>query len=615
MDFSNWWKDKEQLDLFARRIQAAGIDRRAFLAVMAAASAGMITAACGAPASPTAATVARPTEVPKPTAGATAAPAAASPAAKPTEVVKPAAGAGLPADAAPEKDQVLRTAWFTEPAHMDSNKADYGNAWGHLFATLTRFDPDFKVVPEMAEKWEVSPDGATWTFTMRDTKWSNGQPVTAKDYEWSFLRQLDPATGSAYASFFFDIKGAEAFNTGKMKDPSEVGIKARDDKTLVITLTGPRAYLPALLAFGTSVPAYRPHVEQFGDGWTDPAKVGGPIVTNGGLTLTKWDHNKGWVAERNPGYYAPYKLSRVEVKIIPYSGMLLAYENDEIDFLGDRVQLGDLKRVQGDPKLAKELVKYATPATWYLVPSVKHPPFDNLMVRRALGHAIDREKIASTVLQGVAAPAYTFIMPGLPGYNPDRLDEYTRFDPKKALELLKGTPYEGGKNWPKITLTQREEGDGPKAAGQAIIQMLKEHLGMPIEHEIGESKSVYQRMFNLDVQLMWVRWYADYPDPNNMHFMVFYSNRTSGKRQAWSNPEFDKLVADAAGELNEQKRWAMYAKADEIIAKDAAAIFVYYIQGYTLLKSYVKGWPLNKDGFFPGTMFREYFRDVYIAKK
>jgi ABC-type oligopeptide transport system substrate-binding subunit len=482
-------------------------------------------------------------------------------------------------------------------------------------AGLTRFDPDFKVLPDAAEKWEISPDGAVWTFTMRDYTWSNGEPVTAQDFEWSFKRQLDPAVGSAYAAFFFDIKGAEAFNTGKVKDAGEIGIKARDAKTLVITLNGPRAYLPALLAFQTAVPAYRPHVEKFGDAWTDPAKIGGPMVSNGNLMLTKWDHNKSFIAERNPNYYEPTLLQRVEVKIIPYNGMLLAYENDEIDWLGDRVQLGDLARVRADAKLSKELVKYSTPATWYLVPSVKHPPFDTPQVRRAMGHAIDREKIATTVLQGVAAPAYTFSMPGIPGYNPDKLDEFTAFDPKKAMELLKGTPYEGGKGWPKITLTQREEGDGPKAAGSAIIQMLKENLGMTIEHEIGESKSTYQRMFNLEVQLMWLRWYADYPDPNNQHYMVFYSNKSSGKRQAWSNAQFDKIVSDAAGELDEKKRMAMYAEADKLIAQDGAAIFVYYIQGFTLLKPAVKGWPLNKDGFFPGTMFREHYRNAYIAKK
>jgi ABC-type transport system substrate-binding protein len=274
---------------------------------------------------------------------------------------------------------------------------------------------------------------------------------------------------------------------------------------------------------------------------------------------------------------------------------LPSYENDELDWI-NQGPLGELKRVSADPNLSKEMVKFSLTGTWYLVPSVKIPPFDNLNVRLAINHAVDRDTIVNKILQGLGKVAYTFCPPGFPGYNSDTLDQYTKYDPTAAMALLKGTPYEGGKNWPKITMTQRDEGDGPKAVGDTIIGMLKQNLGMQIDHEVGEPKATYARMYKGEIQFMWIRWYADYPDPNDEHYLVFYGKITSGHRQVWDNTQFDDLIVKAQGLSDPNARWDLYHQADKVLAADGAASFVYYPYNYGLLKSWVHGMPKNDAG-------------------
>ena len=224
-----------------------------------------------------------------------------------------------------------------------------------------------------------------------------------------------------------------------------------------------------------------------------------------------------------------------------------------------------------------------------------------------MAHAVDRDTIVKSILQGLGQPGrHTANPPGFPGYNPDKLDELTKYDPKLAMDMLKGTPYEGGKNWPKITLTHREEGDGPKNVADTIIGMLKQNLGMQIDHVVGEPKETYDRMYKGEIQLMWIRWYADYPDPNDMQYLVFYGKQTTGHRQVWQNDDFDKLVSDARSVTDNDKRMQMYHDADKILAQDGAAIFVYYPYNIGMLKPWVKGMPKNSARRFRAAL--EYLR-------
>ncbi len=568
MNTEHDWRDEpQQLALFEERLRGLHLPRRDFLRIVMAAGGAAMLAACGGTG-------------PGNSGGSSSSSSSAS---------------GKPSAANLAKDQTYTTtALTTDPTSWDFNKYLYNGANQAIWAWLLQYDPDLNVIPDIAEKYDVSPDGATYTFHLRDSKWSNGEPVTANDFEYSYKRQLDPATGAAYAGFLYDIKNGQAFNQKKVTDPNQVGVKALDPKTLQITLEGPRGYFPALMAFFAAAPAYKPAVDKYGDKWTEPAN----IVCNGPFKLTKWDHNQQAVMEKNEGYWnaSNVTLTKVVLPIMPYNQFQAAYENNEVDNV-HQVQLGDLKRIQADPKMGKELFKYSGTGTWYLVPSATIPPFDNANVRLAVAHAIDRQKIVNDILQGAGEVAYTMNPKGTPFYNSNTYDQYTKYDPKAAMDLLKGTPYEGGKNWPKITLTNIQSGDATTAAADALIQMLKQNLGMNnIDHVEGLRPAINQEMYNGQVQLMFISWLVDYPDANDTNFLVFYGKTATGHRQTWKDDQYDQIVTQAASEQDHQKRVQLYQQADEIMAKQGVATFIYYIYYYDLRKPWVAGLPKNKSG-------------------
>jgi oligopeptide transport system substrate-binding protein len=513
------------------------------------------------------------------------------------------------------KDQVLRRGDFNdEPSSFDVNKDLYCNCEFMVFAGLMRFTPDYVAVPWVAETVESNADGSVWTFRLRkDARWSNGDAVTAHDFAWSWKRQLDPVTAAPYSAFLYDLKNGEAFNKGHSKDRDAVGVKALDDQTLQATLEGPRGYFPVLVAYFAALPAHRPSVEKHADKWTEAAN----IVSNGPWVLESWDHNKQFTLKKNPHYFGKDKitLERVIYPIIPRASGFLPYENNEVDFA--LVPPGDLRRLQADPKVSKEAIRYFFPGTFYLVPQVTKAPFDNPKVRQAMSHAIDRKIVAERISQGFGMPAHAMIPPGLPGYFDDEsLKQLQRFDPKLAMESLKGTPYEGGKNWPKLVMSMRDEPYAAKPMAEGVQAMLREVLNMPTELEVLEPRVFRERLWKQDLQLIWIRWYMDYPDPHNEYFDTFYGKRTTGKRQAWANDAFDDLIGKARGELDAPKRMAMYRQAEEVLQRDVGYIPVVWTVRYAAFKPWVKGLPRNKEGHIvpDGNIYRGMMEHIYIVE-
>ncbi|HEY7269905.1 MAG TPA: peptide ABC transporter substrate-binding protein, partial [Dehalococcoidia bacterium] len=595
--------EADQLRRFTANLARVKIGRRVALQVFAAAGGAAALAACGssnnnkgsnAPANNAAATQAAPsaagTSAPATSGSATTAAGTAAPSGSPgAQQVGPGP---LPAGVKLAADQTFRWNIENEPSDLDYNKDLYNNGDSALFAGLLQFNTDLVPVPDIAESWDVNSDATQFTFHIRKgSTWSDGAPVTARDYDYSFRRQLNPATKAPYASFLYDIvKNGEAYNTGKITDESMLGIKVVDDYTLQLTTEHPAGYTPAIVAYAAALPAYKPAVDKYGDKWTEP----GNIVTNGPFKLTKWDHNVSLEFAKHDGYWNSKNihLTKIVRPIITSDAATASYENNEIDWVS-RVGPGDYKRILADDKLSKQVVKYFLDGTWYLVPEADKDPFTDPKVRLAMAHAIDRDSIVKNVLQGLGSPAYTFNPPGTPGFNPATYDQYTKFDPAMAKAQLAGTKYEGGKNWPAITMTQRKEGDAEAAAGDAIVQMLKDNLGMTVSHEVGDPKDVYNRMWQRKLQLIWIRWYEDYPDANDEEYLVFWSKAggDSGHRQAWHDDNFDKLVVQAGAEPDPKKRADLYAQADQILAQQAGAIFVYYPQNMGLLKSNIGGMP------------------------
>ncbi|HSF31855.1 MAG TPA: peptide ABC transporter substrate-binding protein [Candidatus Tectomicrobia bacterium] len=568
--------DGRQLQLFEARLASIGVDRRDFLRILA----GMTAAGTMFLTTPL-----------------------------PTARAAPSRGEKL------AKAQVFRRGDFNdEPSSFDVNKDLYCNCEFRVFAGLMRFTPDFVAVPWLAEKVESKADGSEWTFHLRkDAKWSNGDAVTAHDFAWSWKRQLDPATAAPYSAFLYDLKNGEAFNKGQVKDANEVGVKALDDHTLQATLEGPRGYFPVLVAYAAALPAHRPSVEKHGDKWTEPAN----IVTNGPWVLESWDHHKQFTLKKNPHYFDRdnITLERVIYPIIPRASGFLPYDNNEIDYAV--VPPGDLRRLRADPKASKEVIRYFYPGTFYLVPQTTKSPFDHPQVRRAVSHAIDRKIIAERVSQGFGIPAHAMIPPGLPGHFDDEaLKQLQRFDPKLAMENLKGTPYEGGKNWPKIVISMRDEPYAAKPMAEGLQAMLREVLNMPTELEVLEPRVFRERLWKQDLQLIWIRWFMDYPDPHNEYFDTFYGKRTTGKRQAWANDAFDDLISKARGDLDTPKRMTMYRQAEEVLQKDVGYIPVVWTVRYVAFKPWVKGLPRNKEGHIvpDGNIYRGMLDHIYIVE-
>ncbi len=477
------------------------------------------------------------------------------------------------------------------------------------------FNSDFVSVPWMASKVEGNKDGSVWTFNIRkDSRWSDNSPVSARDFEWSWKRQLDPASAAPYASFLYDIKNGEAFNKKKITDPKEVGVRAKDDWTLEVTLEGPRGYFPVLAAYLAALPAYKPAVEKFGDKWTEA----GNLVSNGPFTLEAWDHNKQMVLKKNPHYYGAkdVHLNRVIIPIIPVATGALPYENNELDLTllqAGRPQAAAVRPADAEGRLP-------LPVPGHVVPLA---PGDEAALRQPQGPPggrampIDRDNVVK-VSQGLAIPAWSMIPPGFPGAVDDpKIKAIQKFDKKLALEQLKGTPFEGGKNWPKITLTMRDEALGAKPLAEAVQAVLLENLNMKVDLEVLEQRVFRERLWKQDLQFVWIRWFMDYPDPHNEYFDTFYGKKTTGRRQAWVNDAFDKELEAGRDTRDPKKRLEAYKKAEEIMQQDVGYVPVAWVVRYAAAKPWVKGIEKNKAGEFvvDGNIYVSMLEHIYMVEK
>ncbi len=513
-----------------------------------------------------------------------------------------AAAAPSAAQAAAGEQLFYNYALQNNPLTYDFNSNLYAGAEPEVWAGLLTFDPDGRVVPDWAERWESNEDASVWTFYLRQNNkgWSNGDPVTAHDAVWSLARILNPETNNSYAFILYDVKNGEAFNGGTAK-VEDLGLKAIDDWTVEITLEGPRANFPQKIAYTACVFAHRPSVEKYGEKWALGGDI--PLVSNGPYKLDLWEQGVKAVHSLNPGYWdaETIRVTKLIDPIIPGDQTALAFESGKGDQQLDWTPVGaaDLQRFQGDPNLAPLLKQFVYPGIWMLLPSNGQAPFDKIEVRRALSHAIDRDRLV-TVTNGLALPANVMTPVGVYGYFEDpAISEIQKFDPALAMEALKGTEYEGGQNWPEITVLMRsDEGQlNSNLMMNDIAAQLKENLGMDVKiNELPEA-TFRPTLYENTAQLVWIRWWMDYPDADNQYYDMFYGKKASNKRQAWTNDQFDQLVVQAKGELDPEKRLELYKQAEKIIQEDVGYIPVVFRVDQNAFKPWVKELPTNQQGF------------------
>jgi len=524
----------------------------------------------------------------------------------------------LPDDAAPLDQQVYRYLSF-EPASLDIGLSLYQSSESEfLFERLCMLDYNNDLIPGAADRWDVSDDGLTWTFYLRkNARWSDGRPVTAHDFEYSFKRFLHPDNGNVYAAFYFDIKGAQAYINRQNMDPASVGVSAVDDYTLKIDTETPCAYLPYILAYPTSSPAPRWQIEKYGLKWTEP----GRCVSNASYQLESWDIGQSMSFSLNPYYNGHIKgyLERI-VRGFTEGGRstgdigLLAYENDEIDMA--QVYPMDLGRIEAHPAMRNELAIFPRYMTTYLFFKTQTPPFNDIRVRQALSHAIDRERLTRTVLRRIAVPAYTMMPPGFPGYVGDKHQDIQRYDPVRAKALLAEAGYPGGRGFPKLDLWSVNTRRIPaNTVSQAIQGMIQESLGINFNIRIGESRSYRDAMYNWSLPISIGTFDYDFPDPHSLLGMVWRSKPKGIGRQDWTNPSFDKLIDQASRTLEAKARFTMYGEAERILAEDVGGAFLFHSNAVHVRKPWVGGYLEDRLGYRPFYHNNSSWSDIYINNK
>ncbi len=453
-----------------------------------------------------------------------------------------------------------------------------------LFEGLTTHDPKTLAPrPGMAESWESSEDGLQYTFHLRkDAVWSNGDPVTTADFLYAWKRALLPATGCEYAYQLYYIKNARAFNEGKIDDFSEVGVEAKDDHTLVVTLAGPTPFFLDLTSFETLMPVHPATVEKHGDKWVKP----GNIVCNGPFVLEEWSPRERIVFKPNPKYWNHEIVKLTKLVALPHDNVDTAYNmflEKEVAWIRT-IPLPKIDEVKQNPDY------YATPylGSYFYRFNVTKPPFDDVKVRKAFSMAVDRVSICRDVVKGGQIPATGFVPPGIHGYEPVSGAGYDR---NKARELLAEAGYPGGEGFPEVDLLFNTS-ESHKTVAEAVAQMLKENLGVTVGLRNTEWKVYLDEQRSLRYQLCRAGWIGDYVDPNT--FLDMFVTDGGNNNTGFSDPEYDRLVAEAAQEGDAKKRMKILRRIEEILVVEKLPILpIYFYVNQGLLAPKVKGFHHN----------------------
>ncbi|MCH8065893.1 MAG: peptide ABC transporter substrate-binding protein [Chloroflexi bacterium] len=489
-------------------------------------------------------------------------------------------------DLAPNQEFRLRIAG--DPSTFDPQLASFSEEISiakQIFRGLFTYDEELNVVPSVAtqmptkENGGISDDGLTYTISLRtDATWSDGVPVTANDFVYAFKRLFDPDAGGQgyYFDFYTAIDGAEAF-AYEDGTAESVAVVALDDYTLQIQLTHAQPTLPTLLALWPASPLRQDLIEQYGDAWTEP----GNLIGNGPFVLTEYSPEQQIVLESNPLYWGDDQptLSKLVYRIIPEdSAALIAYQNGELDMTV--IPLADSSRFQGN----SEQIRYAELETFALQYNHLAPPFDNALVRQAFSRAIDREAYVQAIRGGVGEPAHGWLPPGMPGASPS-VGMDLNFDPEAASILLSQAGYTDGEGFPNVTFTILADPTNNLTA-EFIQEQLKQNLGINIDIDAVEESTFYDRYFEGDFQVTWLSWFADYADPENWLPQQFGTDGAFNVLN-YSNAEADALFEQAATELDQTKRLAIYDRAHRIIIADQAITPIFHPERNYLVKAYV----------------------------
>ncbi len=502
------------------------------------------------------------------------------------------------------QDQIVFRQPANEPTGLDPAQGGFGyQEFFSLYEPLVDAYTSTTITPLAAESWTMSDDGLTYTFKLRKgLMWSDGAPLTASQFRDSWLRQLDPATAAYSAEEFFAIKNGQPYNAGKITDPTQVGITAPDDLTLVVTLEAPTPNFLSHVGDSAYVPIRLDLIKKFGDKWMEA----GNFVGNGPYMLTEWEHDQKMVFEKNPNYTGLWKdsrkIDRIEFVIMAdaWNQAVPAFEAGEVDVA--IAPAGELPRLTADPDYSKMITPVPIAGSEILVMDTKNAPTDNVKVRQALSMAIDRKTLSASVMRGANPPAVTLSPPEVSSYNPDNAIGY-QYDPAQAQKLLADAGYPGGQGFPEFTVTYWSL-DTAQLLMQAIQAMWQTNLGITVKLNPLEPSAMRDwrisrndQPFNLYYGLQW----AGIQDASEFHNALFDPDN-SLKRSRFDDPDYVKLIRAALIEGDPAKRADMYKQAETVIDTQVPIISLVYESQTWLVRPYVKGFA---DITTPvGSMFR-----------
>ena len=440
-----------------------------------------------------------------------------------------------------------------------------------LFEGLTRLDPKTALpIPGLADHWEMSPDGLVYTFHLRtNLVWSTGEPITADDVVYSWIRALSPATASDYAGQLFYLKNGEDFNSGKIKDPSQVGVHALDRYTVRAELNSPTAYFIDLCAFQTLNVVPRQTIEKYGDNWL----MARPLPVSGAYELVAWRINDKVRVRKNHRYWDAANTRTELVDFLPIGSPITAlnlYETGGADIVWDK----DLVPNELLDVLLKkpDFHSYTILGTYFVRCNTTKKPFDDIRVRQALGMAVDRERLTKKIMRAGEVPAYHFTPPGIGHYHaPEGLLTY---DPDQARKLLAEAGYPGGKGFPRFTYMFNASAGGAAKVhakvGVELQQMWHDELGIDMELDQVEWKVYLAKENQLDYELDRSSWIGDYNDPNT--FLNMFITGSGNNRTGWSNPRYDGLIRAADKEVDPAKREKILEDAETLLMREGEPI-------------------------------------------
>ncbi len=498
----------------------------------------------------------------------------------------------------------------SEPQSLDPHKIEgvpESALARDLFEGITIIGPNGEILPGSAVSWE-NKDFTVWTFKIRpDAKWSNGDPVTAQDFVYSWQRLASPDTASPYASYlqYAHFLNIDDVITGKKK-PEELGVKALDDKTLEVTLSESVPYLPKLVAHSSMSPVNQKVIEKAGAKWTQPQN----LVGNGAYKLKDWTVNERIVLERNPAYWDNGNTIIDQVTFLPISSEVTdvnRYRSGEIDMTYSNLPIEQFKTLQKN--MPDELRVSPYLCTYYYEINNEKPPFNDPRVREALKLSMDRDTIANKVKAQGDIPAYGFTPPFIDGLKSEKPDWYVNMTQEQRNEKAKQLLEEAGYNKAnplKFNLLYNTS-DLHKRVAIAAASIWKKNLGVEVKLENQEWKTFLDTRHQGTYDVARAGWCADYNEPSS--FLNMMLSNSSNNTVHYKSKDFDAVMKKTVRAKTDEERADLYQQAETILDTDSAIVPLYYYVNTRLVKPYVGGYT-GKD-----PLDNLHTKDLYLIKK